>query len=226
VIVSHKYQFVIAAPPGVGAASWLARIKAEGEPGHLEIVGHANSVCVPEGCERYTRFFVDNPRNRLPFMWSAREGTPWEGPEDVQEDVADWLRWYCWTMRRYHLRVAMESGPNGWGVRSSDGPWMFFESPAILARTFAGIGNSPMGKEGPWGRAEIRIIYLEEPTRGWRDVLRRVVGTSVEAKQTRDLLNWHSPMSQLFYELPDELVATYLRDAAWVFTKQKGVENR
>jgi hypothetical protein len=225
-IVSHEYKFVIAVPCGLNAADWIGRIVEEGEPGFLEVVGLGNGVCVPEGCEKYTRFFVDSPRHRLPQMWFYRQGTPWEGPKQVQDpnDPTDWLAWYCWSMRRQYLAVGLESSPNGWGMRGEDGDWVYFEAPAILARTFAGIGNSPLGEEAPWGRAEIRIVYMEEPSKGWREIVKKVVGSSVEAKQTRDLLNWHVPISQLFYEIGDELASTYLRDAAWMFKAQKGIE--
>lgn len=223
-IVSHRWKFVIAAPAGMGAAAWLKRIHDEGEPECLELVGHANSVCVPEGCEGYDRFFVDNPRNRLPFMWISREGTLWEGPEGEELNLEEWMRWYVWGMRRKFLALGVAASPNGWGMREEDGEWMFFESPATLARTFAGIGNSPLGEEAPWGRREIRIVYMEDTSRGWKDILKLVTGTSVVAKQTRDLLNWHQPMSQLFYELPDELASVYLRDTAWTFKHQKGIE--
>jgi hypothetical protein len=98
------------------------------------------------------------------------------------------------------------------------------ESPAVLCRTFAGIGNSVLGEDARWGRAEVRIVYIEDPARGWRDIIKKVLGKSDEARNTRDLLGWHAPMSQLFYELPDELASAYLRDAAWLFKHQKGVE--
>lgn len=228
-IVSHKYKFVIACPVGLNAGDWLGRIAAEGDVGYLEIIGHPNGVAVPEDnnwCHGYTRFFCDSPRQRLPQMWAYRQGTPWEGPPQVQDgnDPSEWLQWYVWGMRKKYLEVGVHSSPNGWGMRGEDGDWMFFEAPATLARTFAGYGNSVLGEDAPWGRAEIRILYMEEPSKGWRDVLKKVVGSSPEARNTRDLLNWHVPLSQLFYEIPEELASTYLRDAAWMFKSQKGVE--
>jgi hypothetical protein len=157
-------------------------------------------------------------------MWSAREGTPWEGPAQVQDSLPEWLKWYMWSMRKMYLALGLESSPNGWGMRGEDGDWMFFDSPAILCRTFAGIGNSPLGEEAPWGRAEVRILYLEDVSKGWRDLIKKVLSNAPEAKNTRDLLAWHTPMSQTFYELPDELAAAYLKDAAWMYKAQKGVK--
>lgn len=223
-IVSHKGKFVICCPVGNNGGDWLTRIAAEGDTGWLEIIGHPNGVVIPKGCEQYARFFVDSPRHRLPQLWEGKEGTPWEGPSQVHSDMEGWLQWYVWSMRRKYLDVGVSSSPNGWGMRAKDGDWIFFEAPAILARTFAGIGNSPLGEDAPWGKAEIRIVYMEEISKGWRDIVKRVVGSSVEARQTRDLINWHIPASQAFYELPDELVATYLRDTAWSFKAQKGVD--
>lgn len=228
-IVSHQYKFVIACPVGLNAADWLNRIAAEGPTGYLEIIGHPNGVVVPEDnnwCAGYTRYFVDSPRHRLPQLWSGRLHTPWEGPAQVQDanDPTEWLKWYVWSMRKKYLEVGVSSSPNGWGMRAVEGDWMFFESPAILARTFAGYGNSPLGEDAPWGRAEIRVIYMEEATRGWRDVLRKVVGETFEAQLTRELINWHVPVSQMFFELPEELASAYLRDTAWKFTAQKGIE--
>lgn len=222
-IVSHKFKFVIAVPVGLNAASWLDRIAAEGDEGWLEIIGHPNGICVPEGCEEYTRYFVDSPRHRLPQMYRNRLGTPWEGPEPTMS-AAEWLAWYVWSMRREYLAHGVESSPNGWGMRAEEGNWMFYESPAILARTFAGIGNSPKGEDAPWGRAEIRFLYMEEPSKGWRDVIKKVAGSSDESRQTRDLLSWHIPVTQSFYELPDELASAYLRDAGWMYKAQKGIE--
>jgi len=225
-IVSHKYKFVIAVPVGLDAGDWLTRIAAEGDTGHLEVIGMPNGMCVPEGCGHYARFFADSPRQRLPRMWSGRKGTPWEGPVQVQDpnDPTEWLQWYAWAMRKRYLALGVESSPNGWGMRGTDGDWCYFEAPATLARTFAGIGVSASGPDAPWGRAEVKFVYIEEPSRGWRDIIKKVVGSGAEAANTRDLLNWHVPLSQLFYEIPDELASTYLRDAAWMFKAQKGLQ--
>lgn len=229
-IVSHEYKFVIAAPVGLGAGPWLKRIAAEGDPGYLEIIGHPNGVCVPEGCEEYARYFVDSPQHRLPQMWRTRIGTPWEGPVQTREDVAKWLEWYMFGMRRKYLEIAMESPPNGWGQRAADGDWIYFEHPSVLLRTFMGYGNSANGDDAPWGRAEVRPLKMEEFSRGWREVIKRVApggsrakGMNAEHRNTVDLLRWHIPVSQSFYELPEELANSYAKEGAHEVYRQIGI---
>lgn len=229
-IVSHELKFVIAAPVGLGAGPWLERIREEGDEGWLEIVGHANSVCVPEGCESYARYFIDAPHHRLPQMWLDRLGTPWEGPR-VNMSVEDWLKWYLWGMRKMIMEAGVFASPNGWGMRGVDGEWMFFDPPSILHRTLMGVGISPLGEVAPWGRGEARVLRMQEYSRGWRELHKRIRTAgpwrpgkvSREAQNTMDLLRWHIPVMQHFYELPDELVSAYLSENAWEGGKN-GVE--
>jgi hypothetical protein len=225
-IVSHKYHFLIAVPVGLNAGDWLTRIAAEGDPGYLEIVGLPNGVCVPEGCEDYNRYFVDDPYHRLPQLWEGRKGTPWEGPVQVQNDLEEWLKWYMFGMRRKYLEMGIHASPNGWGMRGEDGDWVYFEHPSILRRVFAGIGNSPKGVDAPWGRRPVRIIRMNEMSRGWRDMTQRVrirntAGKlSPEQQNTFDLLRWHIPAMYPFYELPDELVSAYMKENAREFANE------
>lgn len=229
-IVSHKYKFVIAVPCGLNAADWLTRVAEEGPEGYLEIVGWANGVCIPEGCESYTRYFVDSPHHRLPQLWSGRVGTPWEGPAKVQGDVEEWLKWYCFSMRRKYLEVAMESSPNGWGMRGTDGDWVYFEHPKTLLRTFAGIGNSPKGEDAPWGRSQPVVLKMEEYSRGWRELIKNVAPRGIgrtdmddDQRDTVDLLRWHIPSMHQFYELDRDLVSMFLGEGAWEYKHQKGI---
>lgn len=226
-IVSHKYKFVIAVPVGLGCGPWLNRIAEEGPEGYLEILGHPNSMCVPEGCGEYARFFVDAPQHRLPRMWLDRVGKPWDmTPEDVDftrqkyphdssKPLHVWMEWYCLIKRREFRLQSEEDGSNGWGMRSEDGPWMFFEHPSILARTFAGIGNVETRENALWGCAMTRILKLEEATRGWKEVAKMMFGDSVLARDARALIQWHIPKMQHFYELPDHLAALFAREGAW-----------
>ena len=218
-IVSHEYRFVIAVPVGLDAGDWLTRIDREGETGYLEIIGSPNGVCVPEGCEKYRRYFVDAPQHRLPTLWLGRSGTPWEGPVQIQSSVEEWLKWYLWGMRKKYMEQGVLAAPNGWGMRGEDGPWMYFDHPSILLRTVAGVGVSLNGPEAPWGRANVHLLRMQEATKGWRD-LYDAVGRgerklSVSAAGTLDLLRWHVPVMQHFYELPDELVKAYFGENAY-----------
>lgn len=225
-IVSHKYRFVIAVPAGMGCGPWLRRIMEEGPEGYLEIVGHANDVVVPLECKDYDRFFVDAPQARLPRMYVDRIGKPWEGSEAVEaagqrstKRLEAWLDWYCLKMRPKFRHEAADpaSGPNGWGMRGEHGEWAYFEHPSTLARTFAGIGNSDRRADAPWGRKMPRFVKLEEYTRGWRDVLKKMYGDSQEAKDARELIKWHVPEMETFYEIRPDLASLFLREGAWNF---------
>jgi hypothetical protein len=229
-IVSHKGKFVVAAPVGLGAGPWLKRIAAEGDAGWLEIIGHPNGVVVPEGCEKYARYFIDAPQHRLPQLWEGKSGTPWEGPRQVRDDLEGWVKWYMWSMRRMYLSQAMESPPNGWGMRAEEGDWMFFEHPATLLRTFRGMGTSPLGEDAPWGRAEATLLKMEEYSRGWRELIKRVAPKGVgkrdashELRNTVDLLRWHIPKMHMFYELDPDIVNAFLKESAWEVTRQQGI---
>lgn len=222
-IVSHKYKFVICVPVGLNAGDWLDRIKSAGEEylaGYLEVAGMPNGVCVPEGCEKYTRYFVDDPYHRLPQLWEGRKNTPWEGPVQVQNDLEEWLKWYMFGMRRKYLEMGVHSSPNGWGMRSEDGEWCYFEHPSVLMRTFAGLGNSPMGQDAPWGRGIVHMLRLQEGSRGWKNITqlirRRHSGEklSVEVKDTLALIQWHIPAMNAFYEIGDELANAYRKEFA------------
>lgn len=220
-IVSHKYKFVIAVPVGLNAGPWLNRIAAEGDVGYLEVVGMPNGVCVPEGAETYARYMVDAPHHRLPQMWQSRKGTPWEGPADVQAKVGDWLQWYMWHMRREFLERGVMATPNGWGMRGEDGEWCYFEHPRILKRVLSGQGNSPKGEDAPWGVAEVKMLKMEEYSRGWRDLIKlvRAGGTAAklppEFRSTSELLRWHIPAMNAFYEVSNELADAFFKENAW-----------
>jgi hypothetical protein len=161
-------------------------------------------------------------------MWLGRVGTPWEGPVQVQDpnDPTEWLKWYLWGMRRKYLEMGVHASPNGWGMRGEDGDWCYFEHPAILQRVLAGQGNSKLGEDAPWGRAQVRILKMEEFSRGWRDIIKviraKYNGKELpdEAKSTVDLIRWHIPVMQPFYEIPDELVAAYFKENAWEWDKK------
>lgn len=220
-IVSHQYKFVIAVPVGLDAGDWLTRIAEEGDPGWLEIVGKPNGVCVPAGAEEYTRYFVDDPYHRLPQLWAGRTNTPWEGPVQVQNSLEEWLKWYMFGMRRKYLEMGIHASPNGWGMRGEDGDWVYFEHPSILKRVLAGVGNSPKGQDAPWGRQSVRMLRLQESSRGWKAITsivrtRRFDDPDMQkcAENTYDLLRWHVPAMYPFYELPDELVSAYMKEFA------------
>lgn len=230
-IVSHKYKFVICVPVGLNAGDWLTRIAEEGDPGHLEVVGMPNGVVVPENCGKYKRYFVDAPHHRISQLWTGRVGTPWEGPVQVQDpnDPSEWLKWYMFSMRKKYLEIGVHSSPNGWGMRGEDGDWCYFEHPKTLIRTFAGIGNSPLGEDAPWGRKQPVLLKMEEYSRGWRDLIREVKSkggggktTPPEVRNTMDLLRWHMPSMQCLYEIGDELVNALWKESAWEYTKQPG----
>jgi hypothetical protein len=222
VIVSHKYKFVIAVPVGLGAGPWLNRIAAEGDPGHLEVVGMPNGICVPEGCEDYSRYLVDDPIHRLPQMWQTRKGTPWEGPASAQDDrdPSAWTWWYMFNMRRKYLAEGVLASPNGWGMRGVDGDWCYFEHPSTLLRALSGMGNSPKGEDAPWGRQSVGILRLQEISRGWKNITQRVrrrdgLGNlTPEQQSTYDLIRWHVPVMGSFYEMTDDLVNAYFKESA------------
>lgn len=220
-IVSHQFKFVIAVPVGLDAGDWLTRIADEGDQGYLEIMGYPNGVCVPEGCEGYRRYFCDDSSHRLPQLWQGRGGTPWEGPPQVQSSAEEWFKWYVYGMRRKYLEMGVHSSPNGWGMRGKDGDWVYFEHPKYLRRAFEGRGNSPLGEVAPWGVSSSEILRLQEPSRGWKNILGTIRATYAadkgmppEAKNTFDLIRWHVPVTQAFYELPNELVNTFNKENA------------
>lgn len=225
-IVSHKYKFVIAVPCGMGCGPWLNRIAAEGPEGYLEVVGHPNDVVVPEGCEKYARFFVDTPQTRLPRMYLAQidNDVPWKLPPEELEEAGSsslkrierWLEWYAVRRRGHFTRMAAEDRKgNGWGMRSGHGEWAYFEHPTQLAQAFAGIGNHPARADAPWGRIAPKFMKLEEFSRGWKDVIKMVHGESQDAKDTRSLLRWHIPDMEKFYEIRDDLATLFLQEGAW-----------
>lgn len=227
-IVSHKYRFVIAVPCGMGCGPWLNRIRDEGPEGYLEIVGHPNDVVVPEGCYDYDRFFVDAPHARLPRMYLAQihNDVPWKLPEELLEAAGNrstkrmeaWIEWYAITKRGEYRRLAAEHRrTNGWGIHGEHGDWAYFEHPALLAQTFAGIGNHSRRQDAPWGRMMPRFMKLEEYSRGWKDVTKKVYGDSQAAKDTLALLRWHIPEMETFYPIRDDLAALFLREGAWNF---------
>lgn len=229
-IVSHKYKFVIAVPVGMGCAPWLNRIRDEGPEGYLEIVGHPNDVVVPEGCESYSRFFVDSPYTRLPRMYLAQleADVPWKLPADLWEAAGRsskkrleaWIEWYAIKRRGDFRRMAAEAAPNGWGMRATHGEWAYFEHPTTLAKTLAGIGNHARRSNAPWSRASVSFVKLEEFSRGWKEVLKKVYGDSQDAKDTRTLLRWHIPDMESFYEIGDNLAALFFQEGAWNYVTE------
>lgn len=229
-IVSHKYRFVIAVPCGMGCGPWLNRIRDEGPEGYLEVVGHPNDVVVPLECKEYDRYFVDAPQARLPRMYLAQidNDVPWKLPEDLLREAGrsskkrleTWLEWYCLRMRPKFRNEALKPiQENGWGMRAEHGEWAYFEHPTVLAQTFAGIGNNPRRKDAPWGRRMPRFMKLEEFSRGWKDVIKKIYGDSQDAKDTRTLLRWHVPEMETFYEIRDDLAALFFKEGAWNFNR-------
>lgn len=221
-IVSHKAKFVIAAPVGLGAGQWLKRIAEEGNTGFLEIIGKPNGVTVPEGCEEYDRYIIDDPYRRPGLLWSGRAGTPWEG--DPSWDQNTWADWYFFKKRREFGMAAATAAPNGWGLRGEPGEWEMFESMLILARTLAGSGNSKLGEAGPWGRRPIKVLKISERNRGWKELVnkfdRKDKGLGANSA---DLLDWHVPEMQTFYEVEPEIVNTMFKSAAWEIQRDLGV---
>lgn len=235
-IVSHQYRFVIAVPCGMGCGPWLNRIAAEGPKGYLEVVGHPNDVVVPLECKDYDRFFMDSPYTRLPRMYQDQidRDVPWKLPADLLEAAGPrsvkrletWLEWYAITKRGEFRREAAEHRKsNGWGMRREHGEWAYFEHPSDLARTFAGIGNHPARADAPWGRRMPRFVKVEEWSRGWKDVIKKIYGDSDSARDTRELLRWHIPDMERFYEIRKDLSALFMREGAWNFNKQNGKED-
>lgn len=187
-IVSDKYQFIIANPPKTGTTSLHGLVDkwvhGGGDPavlGHLrgeKITRHR--LAPPEGKEHYARYMMArDPRGRLTSMYEffrlRTTDQKWIAPliQEVEAEQGREKAW-LWTLK-WLLSYREEDGYFDGGLRGVHGiqPYMWTDNQLELLQYMEGwdINNAHL----PWWSRGVRVrpLLLENFWGCWGDLLRR-----------------------------------------------------
>lgn len=201
-LISDKYEFIIATPVKTGttslqslAMSWLRR---DGDPHVLRLMsGHGGEttkhrMCPPHGLEHYTRYMtVRNPFTRVPSMYEWMR--KWPHPSVLHNTIHDAEStgdrvsgWVAFVNRLESLRSADSYREGGQRRQGANQPFMWTDTQ--IEHLCYLMGMDADGSTLPWFReSDVVTLSTEDLSNEWQMLLR------MHGVEERDLASLEMP---------------------------------
>lgn len=219
-IVSDKYQFVIACPTKTGTNTLRAVVqkwkRQGGSANVLDLLTNEQStrhrIAPPPGKEDYTRYImVRDPAARLVSMYEYLRRKEWEWCAKVILDTefsqgreAAWLYMLDMIIAVRNSEGYFDDGRRKWhGIR----PYMWTDRLSEMEEYLAGY--EPVGNHLAWHDSSVTALQLEDLDAAWADVL---VGHDVEEDWLWDVTFPHrnaSPVEGRLFDTVSQYLAVH-----------------